>query len=390
MSTSRKIDPLLLLIVFVSLVAVFPLDVMLPSVPTMADYFGVRPEAITVNIALFPIVYALGQLLVGTLADRYSLRAVLAIWLAVSGAAALGAAWATSYGVFNGWRLIQAAGCAGFGLLHAVVQAHYPPARRATLRIMLTTLSGVCLSISPLLGVWLHMLGGWQLSFFVYAVLALSISLFAPLALPPARQSVSNQPSTGTLNRTGFVLGATGATLAFSVHFLFIVVSPLLFIERLGLGLWAYASVMLVYGAFYMLGGLIALRVSKTLSVHEQVRLGFAVIVASALMLLGLYLFFGLQSWVALLSAVIATCGVCLARPGANCLAMDAWPGRPGAAAGWLGLLTFMGGGGLSLVATWLLGLGDQWFVLWLLVLAAAGLALTFARVDRCFHPRAS
>jgi DHA1 family bicyclomycin/chloramphenicol resistance-like MFS transporter len=174
------------------------------------------------------------------------------------------------------------------------------------------------------------------------------------------------------------------ATLAFSVHFLFIVVSPLLFIERLGLGLWAYASVMLVYGAFYVLGGLIALRVSKALGAHQQVRLGFAVMVAGALLMLGLYLYVGLQGWVVLLAAVIATCGVCLARPAANCLAMDAWPGQPGAAAGWLGLLTFMGGGGLSLVATWFLGMGDQWFVLWLSVLAASGLTLTFARGARC------
>lgn len=383
MIQSKKIDPLLALLVLVSLLAVFPLDVMLPSVPALADHFSVRPQAIAANIALFPMVYALGQLLVGAAADRYSLRVVLAMWIAASAVASLGAAWAASYQAFNGWRVLQAIGCAGFGLLHAVVQAHYPPGRRAALRIMLTTLAGVCLSVSPLLGVGLHYLGGWQLSFFVYAALALGVALFAPWALPPARQRLGNEPGTGTLDHLGFTYGATGATLAFSVHFLFIVVSPLLFIERLGLGLWAYACVMLVYGGFYLVGGMIAWRVAKTLNAHQQVCAGFAVMVAGALLMLGLYLWVGLHAWVALLAAVVATCGVCLTRPAANCLAMDAWPGRPGAASGWLGLLTFMGGGGLSLVATWLLSEGDRWLVLWLLMLAGSGLMSAIAMGTR-------
>ncbi|MFF7708943.1 MFS transporter [Pseudomonas sp. NPDC007930] len=375
-----RIAPLLVLLVLVSLLAVFPLDVMLPSVSAMAGHFSVAPQAITANIALFPIAYAFGQLLVGAAADRYGLRVVMALAVAISALAALAAATATSYGAFNAWRVLQALGCAGFGLLHAVVQAHYPAAQRATVRIGLTMLGGICLSMSPLLGVCLQVLGGWQLSFWVYAALALAVALAVPLCLPAAGQQQPALAHTGALATSRFAHGALAASLAFSVHFLFIVVSPLLFIERRGLSLWAYAGVMLVYGGFYLLGGLVALRVAKALDTQQQIRAGFSLIMAAGVLMLGLYLYTGLQAWVALLVAVIATCGVCIARPAANCLAMDAWPGRPGAAAGWLGMLTFMGGGVLSLIASALLGLGDQWLVAWLVVLAGAGLALAMRR----------
>ena len=49
---------------------VFPLDVVLPSFPALADYFQRTPGDIALSISLFAIGISLSQLLIGPLSDR--------------------------------------------------------------------------------------------------------------------------------------------------------------------------------------------------------------------------------------------------------------------------------------------------------------------------------
>ncbi|MBD1551336.1 MFS transporter [Pseudomonas typographi] len=248
MAAFNKTDRLFALLTPVSFPGVFPLDVVLPSVPALAAHFAVTPEAITANIALFPMVYAVAQWPVGSVADRYGLRRVLVLRVAASGCTSLGAAWAASYGAFNAWQLSQAIGCAVFSLLRALVQAHYPARGTADLAHHAGWRVHFSVALTGRGTAGLRALAGELLAVRRVGAGCRRLCAVGAAAAHPATTASTER---GSLDRTRFASGAARAALAFGVHFTFIVVPPLLFIERFGLGLWAYGGVMLVYGGIH-------------------------------------------------------------------------------------------------------------------------------------------
>ena len=60
--------PILMIMVVLSPLAI---DIYLPSMPVMADEFGVSNTEIQSTIVLFMLAMGIGQILVGPLADRF-------------------------------------------------------------------------------------------------------------------------------------------------------------------------------------------------------------------------------------------------------------------------------------------------------------------------------
>ncbi|MBR7513277.1 MFS transporter, partial [Mycobacterium tuberculosis] len=80
--------------------------------------------------------------------------------------------------------LLQALGCGSLVLGQALVQDLYRDEHRNTMRILLTSSSGLFISISPLVGALLQQSFGWQASFISFAIIASIVSLLAYVLLP--------------------------------------------------------------------------------------------------------------------------------------------------------------------------------------------------------------
>lgn len=367
------------LLLLISLVAVFPLDVLLTSLPEIASRFEIVPQALSAQLAAFPVIVAVGQLLAGQAAERWGLKPVFLCCGALTLLATLGILCSTHAWQFQWLRGLQALGCAGYGLSNAMVQVQLEPAMRAKARVVMTTASGVFISTAPLFGAMLQGLAGWRASFAVYALLVGAVLWYAyraPSGHPPVAASTAAVP---TGHAPGaFWLNSVLCALAFSVHFSFIVASPLLFMERYALSSWAYAGLLLVYGACYVAGGWLAAKACGRIPAHRQVGWGCALMLGGGLSMVLLQNHGGWQVPAILLPALVSVCGVCLVRPAATCLAMDARQQRPASAAAALGTVTFVAGGSLSWVATTLLGWGDQWLGYWQALMAAASCLLAW------------
>ncbi|KIH80881.1 multidrug effflux MFS transporter [Pseudomonas batumici] len=349
---NKKISAIALLLSMV-LLGVFPIDVLLPSVPSLSSHFNRSPADIALSISLFAIGISISQLFIGPLSDKIGRKSLLLTGMAISMLGALGCALANEYSLFLLFRLIQALGCGCFVLSQALVQDLFEGKERDRLRILIVTASGIFISLSPLAGASLQNWLDWPGSFYIFAIVATVVFIKACLLL---ENSIMERTSHRSIFQSyrhictdmRFLGYWLIAALVFTCHFSFIVVSPLIFMEHLQLSEYEFSLTLLLYGAAYVIGGVAAGLLSTKITTNTQITVGLCFIFCAGVMLFYLSHHFGLSTITMLIPMVICTAGTTITRPAATSKAMECFPDQAGASASAGNTLIFVCGGLIS------------------------------------------
>src|SRR3981081_1334302 len=148
-------------------------NILLPSLPRMAASRHVSTAAVTSSITVFLAVFALGQLVVGPISDRYGRRWPVLIGFAVFFAGSVWCGLATDLpGLLTG-RVIQAAGaCATSVLSRAIARDMFSGAALARAMALIMIAMAAAPRFSPLLGGALADAFGWRPEFVLVAAFA--------------------------------------------------------------------------------------------------------------------------------------------------------------------------------------------------------------------------
>lgn len=350
---ATKVAAVVLLMTMVML-GVFPIDVLLPSFPALSTHFNTTPSDIALSVSVFAIGISLSQLLIGPLSDALGRKNLLLGGMAVSMVGALGCVWARDYSAFLIFRVIQAVGCGCFVLSQALVQDLFVGKERDRLRILMVTASGIFISISPLVGTVLQHVLDWQGSFYVFAAIAVVVFVKAWVSLrnPPApnvRPGFNLFKTYRQLFRNlHFIAYWLICAIVFACHFSFIVVSPLVFLEQLHMSNYEFSLMLLLYGAAYVLGGMLAGVLNKRMESSTQISTGLGLIVLAGLTMMLLASLYGLTPVTVLVPMMICTAGTTITRPAATSRAMELFPDNAGASASAGNTIIFIGGGLIS------------------------------------------
>ncbi|MDV9031625.1 MFS transporter [Pseudomonas sp. RAC1] len=343
---------LLALLALMTLLGVFPVDVVLPSLQAVSEEFSVSLVSASYSVSLFAIGVAISQCAIGPLSDRMGRKRLLQAGLYLSIIGAVGCTLSGDYISFTVFRILQAVGCGCFVLSQAIIQDRYSDHRRNTLRIILTTASGLFISIAPLAGSVLQNFFGWQGSFYVFSGFAF---LAIVLCAKELTENRSKPPLPGAMKSYSilirdprFLAYSILSAFAFACHFSFIVVSPLLLMNRLGLSEYGFSMVFLGYGCAYLAGGIIASAINGRIPTRTQIRVGLGLIGLAGGVLVVWLTWTALSITALLVPMIVCTAGTTIVRPAATCAALDRHPERAGAAAALGNTLLFAIGGAAS------------------------------------------
>lgn len=350
---AKKHRSAVILLMTMVLLGVFPLDVLLPSFPALAEHFRTTPADIALSISVFAIGISVSQLLIGPLSDVIGRKGLLLAGMAVSIIGATGCVLSTEYAWFLTFRVIQAIGCGCFVLSQALVQDLFHGKDRDQLRILMVTASGIFISVSPLAGTLLQYAMDWPGSFIAFIALAAAVFLKACFFLENLRPVTTPRQgiiqSYRTIGRDAGFLGYwLIAAIAFTCHFSFIVVSPLIFMEQLQLSPYEFSLTLLFYGAAYLFGGVVARVLADRVAPDTQIIVGMGLIFFAGLVMLLLSTLVALSILTVLIPMIICTAGTTIARPVATSKAMDIFPDCAGTSASAGNTLVFIFGGVIS------------------------------------------
>jgi len=339
------------LLLTLTLLGVFPIDVVLPSFPALSEHLGRPSSDIALSVSLFVVGIALSQLLIGPLSDVMGRKNLLLIGLIVSVIGAIGCVLADDYWLFLLFRVVQALGCGCFVLSQALIQDLFTGHEQQRLRILLVTCGGLFISVSPLAGTGLQTWMGWRGSFLVFVALAVGVMLSVALLLGSSPTDRQRRP-TDFIASYRKVCGAFSfmaywltSAFAFSCHFSFIVISPLILIDQLHLSPEAFAWTLLGYGLAYIGGGAVATVLGTRLDSQTQILIGMGLILTAGVSMLGLCVHLGLSLTTLLLPMIVCTAGTTIARAAANTQAMSIFPEQAGTSASVGSVLIFIIGG---------------------------------------------
>ena len=374
----RRTPPVLATLVLVAGLSALAMNIFLPSLPGMAEWFGVSYGVMQQSVPLYLALSALLQVIIGPLSDRYGRRRVLLWSLAAFLAATVGTLVAQTATVFLICRMAQAVIAAGMVLSRAIVRDITSETEAASMIGYVTMGMSLVPMVGPVIGGWLDDLFAWQASFALLLVLGLAVAALvwadlgetAELRDVSIRQQLREYPRLLTSPR---FWGYTGAA-AFSsgCFYAYLGGAPFVGTEIYHLSSSHVGALFALTGVGYGAGNFLAGRFSVRMGMNRMVMAGCTVttlgLLALALMtwaqLSGPVVFFGLTVFMGL--------GNGIALPNANAGILSVRPDLAGAASGLGGALMIGGGAALASVAGALLQPGSTEMPLVLLMLGSS------------------
>lgn len=258
-------------------------NILLPSLPAIAADVGVTTAAASSTITIFLAIFAVGQLVVGPLSDRYGRRLPVLGGFAVFFLGSVWCALAHDLPMLLFGRAVQAAGaCATSVLSRAIARDLFSGAALGRVMAFIMIAMAAAPGFSPLLGGALDHLFGWRAEFAFVALFA-AIAAAAYGALFGESHLATRSPlDLGSLVRryieiardrrffvpaltTGLVLGALFAMFATLPR---VLIEELKF-TPLQLGFFFAGTVLVVFGS-----GMSAARLSPRLGLERTVAAG--------------------------------------------------------------------------------------------------------------------
>ena len=151
--------------------APFSVDMYLPALPTLAQFYATSEAATERTLAAYFLGFAIGQITIGPLADRFGRKRPLYGGLCLFIVASLGCALAPDILSLTILRFFQALGaCAGAVISRAVVRDLFEPRDAAHIMSRIILAVAIAPLIAPLIGGNVLVWFGWQAIFYTLAL----------------------------------------------------------------------------------------------------------------------------------------------------------------------------------------------------------------------------
>jgi DHA1 family bicyclomycin/chloramphenicol resistance-like MFS transporter len=374
----RATPPHIVTLVLLSGISALAMNIFLPSLPNMAEWFDTDYRLMQLSVSLYLLMNAVLQVLLGPISDRYGRRPVILASMALFVIATVGTLLAPTVELFLAFRMLQAVVVAGLVLGRAAVRDMVDEARSASMIGYVTMGMALVPMVGPMVGGFLDELFGWQASFLLLLACGVAISALAwadmgetaTTGTMSLRAQFAQYPELLTARRFwGYCVCAGFASGAF---FAFLGGAPFVGTEVYGLTPTVLGIYFGAPALGYAMGNFISGRFSVRLGINTMVLWGCVTGTAALVVMCLVYLagwgsaelFFGLFVFVAL--------GNGMSLPNATAGMLSVRPHLAGTASGFGGAIMIGAGAALAALAGAVLVPGSGPLPLVLIMLATA------------------
>ena len=336
---------LLLLLAGLAALGSLATNIILPAFPDMAGELGVSVRDLSATLASFFVAFAVGQLFVGPLSDRFGRKWLVVCGLVVFVAGSAVCAFADSMSLLIVGRIVQALGvCATSVLSRAIARDLFEGEALARALSLIMVAMAAAPGFSPLLGGALNSMLGWRSTFGLVSVLAVLLGIGyvfslgethgadkrAALSLPAILKTYA-----GLLGDRRFIAPALSGSLVIGSLYMFFSMAPAILMtgfgfSPLGLSLFFASTVFVVFGA-----GVLAPKLAHRWGQIRAARAGILIALAGSLALLvgweDIYCFSG--------GITVFLLGMGLINPLGTAITLQPFGQKAGAASALLGFL---------------------------------------------------
>ena len=234
-------------------------DIMLPALPVIGEALGVSDDnQRQFVLTSYLLGFGIGQLLIGSVSDRFGRRPVLLAGLAVYVGAAAICALAPTFATLLAARMLQgvASACPRV-ITTSIVRDCYAGRHMASVMSLAMTVFMAVPVLAPSIGQFIVLFAPWRAIFGLLTIYGLAVALWVALRLPETlpREARRRLSPASVLEAFGQTLGhrqTLGYTLAggamFGAMFGFLVSAQQIFTQIFGLGVYfplAFAAIAL-------------------------------------------------------------------------------------------------------------------------------------------------
>jgi len=386
---STPSPPQLSILILLCALSVLPLNIVLPSLPSIATDLHADYALVSLSLAGYAAVAATLVLIMGPLSDRFGRRPIVLTCLAAFAVGSLGCALATDIWTFLAFRLLQAAITSGYPMSMATIRDTTGKERAASRIGYAATAWAFAPMLGPVLGGALDETLGWRAIFLGLAVAGTALFIlcwfnFGETNINPSTTIKSQFKTYPALFRARR-FWAYAMCMAFSTgtFYAFLAGAPLAAKVVFDVPPATLGFYMGTITAGFMLGSFLSGRYASRFPLTTTMIAGR--IVACTGPVIGLVLFLsGAEHVMALFGpCILVGVGNGLTFPSANAGALSVRPDLAGSASGLAGGMTTAGGAILSSMTGTVLTEGNAAYAPLCIMLLSSLMALLAASYAR-------
>lgn len=337
------------------------MDIYVPSLPMLMNYFKTSQQAIQWTLSIYMFGVGIGQLFFGPISDYLGRRKVVLTGLVLYLFGTLGCIFAKSIEVLVMGRLLQSIGtCAALTVAYAVVRDLYDTQICARVYSYLNAISALGPVVAPMLGGYLDIhYGTWRAPFiflFLFAVLSLVTSfLFLPETCPPEKASSIKirelmRRFRSMLTTPSFVENSYFTAVGMTLLFTYCCISSYILIKDLHVTQIEYGMIFGSNAITFIMANLVSTFLTRHMHLQLSIIAGIYVLIFGSIGMIVMNVFMGAGVLQFMLPMWFATFGVGLFMGPATALALEEFQHIAGTAASMISAFQFIIAGILGTV----------------------------------------
>jgi len=344
-----------------AMVSPVALNILLPALPDMANDLGLPISSVQLSFTLYLLALAIGQLLLGPLADRFGRRPVLLAGIVIHMLGCVVAANANDLTWLLVGRVLQAlGGCTGMALARTIMLDRHSREVAAGKIGYITLSIGLSQAIAPTLGGYMNLMWGWQSLFYFSMILGSLSWLIVVFKLPETGTQHELRLSRvlvhylEVIKSPGYLPYALSTAVIASGFYLFIGSAPYLVADKLQGSSADYGTWFLWVSIGFMAGSFVAAKISKNQGIKRMIISGHVLSLAGgAILLFSLYVEF---TYLGLfVPMALYTFGRGFSQPNSQSAAISSTSLGPSTASGMIGFMQLLTGALVAQATPWLM-----------------------------------